>query len=358
MCSLREAAPGFRPGSRVPFLACPRKGTKRRAPGGCAPWLSPGGPLRCSAGGASAQTRPGYGAQTCALDGAARRNPARLRSSPHPTGDPVGSLRIASAVLAARRLNRRYRGRSEASQPRRCASEPNASRWMRRGAQGFGGSGEAAGRKCLSPVPRASFCGRPGPRAPQRTLTAKAVRAQPPGRLSLPTFFGEAKKVGRLPGRNPGAALQIHIRDPRGKAPAPQTRAAGRRRSHRMTDPRRPAPPAAAARRRRTRRSRRPPRLVLRRPFCRLPRRHRGHAAPGVDPGRRRGAHRRADRAVAARAARLRQGGRVDPAGVGPLSRGPDLALRPAAAAAGALFAAARAARHPCRRLPELTACP
>src|SRR5436190_490511 len=29
-CYLNHA--GFRPGSRVPFLACPRKGTKRRAP--------------------------------------------------------------------------------------------------------------------------------------------------------------------------------------------------------------------------------------------------------------------------------------------------------------------------------------
>ncbi len=219
ICSLREAAPGFRPGSRVPFLACPRKGTKRRAPGGCAPWLAPGGPLRCSAGGASAQTRPGYGAQTCTLDGAARRNPAHLRSSPHPTGVPTRLASHRLRVLAARRLNRHTEGEAKRAgggdaQASRSASPVGCGEERR----GSGAAAKPPAANCLSPVPRASFCGRPGPRAPQRTLAAKAVRAQPPGRLSLPTFFGEAKKVGRLPGRNPGAANRTFA-TPVGKAP-------------------------------------------------------------------------------------------------------------------------------------------
>jgi hypothetical protein len=35
------------------------------------------------------------------------------------------------------------------------------------------------------------------------TAANPVLRAPPSGRLSLPTFFGEAKKVGRLSGRHP-----------------------------------------------------------------------------------------------------------------------------------------------------------
>ena len=67
------------------------------------------------------------------------------------------------------------------------------------------GVGARSGKRCgvcLSEAQRSEFS-----RAPLRVPTTRAPRAagrDHRGRLFLVTFFGEAKKVTRLPGRNPG----------------------------------------------------------------------------------------------------------------------------------------------------------
>ena len=61
-------------------------------------------------------------------------------------------------------------------------------------------------RRLSEPAQRASFAASRLARVAQGTHAPAWARSS--GRLSLPTFFGEAKKVGRLPGRHPGAALQ------------------------------------------------------------------------------------------------------------------------------------------------------
>ena len=58
---------------------------------------------------------------------------------------------------------------------------------------------------CLSAAQRSEFS-----RAPLRAPTAREPRAagrHSRGRLFLPTFFGEAKEVGRPPGRTPGLVM-------------------------------------------------------------------------------------------------------------------------------------------------------
>ncbi|VTU36846.1 hypothetical protein RA8CHR_05580 [Variovorax sp. RA8] len=72
--------------------------------------------------------------------------------------------------------------------------------WPRRGAELFADQGRA----CLS---EASLRGPREKRAPQVARTFAAGRGQW-GRLSLVTFFGEAKKVTRPPGRIPGSCLK------------------------------------------------------------------------------------------------------------------------------------------------------
>ena len=68
--------------------------------------------------------------------------------------------------------------------------------WMRRGAQGFADQG--------SPLSERSEFGRDPAKCEHRRLPgAKRRDAASRGRLSLLTFFGEAKKVSRPPGRVP-----------------------------------------------------------------------------------------------------------------------------------------------------------
>jgi hypothetical protein len=60
-------------------------------------------------------------------------------------------------------------------------------------------------RSCLNEALRArsEFCGAPRTRAPQVARSKAKGRSQW-GRVSLPTFFGETKKVGAPPGAHPG----------------------------------------------------------------------------------------------------------------------------------------------------------
>ncbi len=55
---------------------------------------------------------------------------------------------------------------------------------------------------------RSEFCA--APRTEHRSEPLAQPGAPLPGRLSLPTFFGEAKKVGRPSGRNPDSVDQHH----------------------------------------------------------------------------------------------------------------------------------------------------
>src|SRR5215217_5014785 len=73
--------------------------------------------------------------------------------------------------------------------------------------------------RCLS---AASLRGPREKRAPQVARSEAEGRAQW-GRLSLVTFFGETKKVTRLPGRHPGSGLTTTARYPikRPVAPTP-----------------------------------------------------------------------------------------------------------------------------------------
>jgi hypothetical protein len=190
-----SSPPGFRPGSRITFFASPKKVIKERRPDGCAPEYR--GSLRYSQTGGQPDNSPlGTGTQTSPAVAGYRSYPGLLRCSAQPTGaeqQPYGSLRIASM---GRRKAAPPDGRCEASRvvfPVGGGEERSGPRVAAR---------RAVERSCLSTDRReGEFFVRPRVAS---TAADPVPRAPPSGRLSLPTFFGEAKKVGRLPGRNPG----------------------------------------------------------------------------------------------------------------------------------------------------------
>ena len=148
--ALRASCRDVRPAAQFLSLLRQRKEPKKGDPD-AAPLAGARGPLRCSRRGAVAETRP-CGAQTSAPDGAARRNPAPLRSSAPHTGksntNPV-SARCASPRRIQKREDRGWcpeRGDAQRAE-RSCIP-----RRRRRGAQRDGVAARSAvERRCLSP---------------------------------------------------------------------------------------------------------------------------------------------------------------------------------------------------------------
>ena len=192
-CSLHRA--GICPRLGTFFFACPKKKAKKGTPTRVVAVRLPRWSLACQA---SAKTRPlvqglkqfalgpGYRA-TC------QTNPQRAPSD--------GECRPNTTSLVAL-----CKMTEKSSTRTRVAGPVDGARWA--GAwqvAPYSGSGA----NCLSPVPRANFCAclpslsSPGlPRTRGRHLR---------GRLSLPSFFGEAKKEGRPPGRTPGSVHRASV---------------------------------------------------------------------------------------------------------------------------------------------------
>ena len=190
--------PGLAPAGDLLFFASPKKRRKKKGdPTVCDPCASLRGNLRCSRFAGSRRTRF---AQTAASPDP--RNPALLgayRGAWRPNG-PL--LRSATRPPQARSACGGWDwllglglGPSEAKAAR---SHPFC---MRRGAQMEAGSGpQLFERNAVERVLRT-----PAGVEHRRLPVAQRRDADSRGRLSLLTFFGEAKKVSRPPGRDPAS---------------------------------------------------------------------------------------------------------------------------------------------------------
>jgi hypothetical protein len=248
LSSLREAAPGFRPGGRVPFLCLPKeKEPKERAP------RSPVGlgptSLRCSDLGCRAKLTP-----RASLAAFKQLREVSSRSVlTHATPSPAlldGSQgpRDTFASFAGLKHSARFASRSvtvpvtiavraepvEASVPRRpfdklranrvwaMRSEPwrIASRGWRRGAQGLRGARASALRELTSRLlsersarrARSELGAAPQERAPERSPAAG--RTATVGSPFLGYFFWRSKRSNSAAGPRPGAASRSETSPP------------------------------------------------------------------------------------------------------------------------------------------------
>jgi hypothetical protein len=238
--SLVRLEPGVRPGGRVTFFASPKKVTKERRPHCLRPLRFAAGQPAVLAHPACRRTRDVHcvhSAQTAAASQTTKHacpsagvRPAALRSSAQPGGSG-SSLRCArppTAVLRGPGMDPRLGSlrdvragpaRSPMPSPQKYAPwrvESSAPLRVPRSAGAPAARLPKDRRASSSDLPqlserserseRSEFCGRPATRAPQVARSEAEGHAQW-GRLSLLTFFGEAKKVSRPPGRTPGSGL-------------------------------------------------------------------------------------------------------------------------------------------------------
>ena len=216
LCAHRETPPGFRPGGRPTFFASPKKvGKERRPPLRC-PWPAAMGPLRCSV--------PGAGGPN------SLRSRSSLRSDMRAEPEVDRALRaLAPGPCASRQLQggpqqptaeqpvlppvRRFLavGNSAVGCSPSVAAEQRSGLGRARSAlplldQGGRSNGESAANAVRSALPpqAVSSTGHPRPQAGDSAV----------GACSLPTFLHTSKKVGRLPGRNPGGVFRSELSKP------------------------------------------------------------------------------------------------------------------------------------------------
>ena len=206
---------------RTCFLCFAKESRQRMATRPRRPSLARG--VRCGlARRGERRNSPPAGAQTSALDGAARRDPVALRSSPPPTGraTPFGSLRVASVGHQLSVFVEATR-----SEPRRGSCSSSFFPYAAPRSAAVRGCGAQRRRAQMSEPRRGEFL-RP-PRAASTAGNPSRQRGAPhPGRLSLVPFFGEAKKGTALPGAHPGTR-RAAPHAPQGRIPPPDASTRG-----------------------------------------------------------------------------------------------------------------------------------
>jgi hypothetical protein len=197
---------GSRPGSRVTFFASPKKVTKERRPGLCAPRCARGS-LRCSGWGCIAK----LAAPAAPLKHVAMSQ--MLKRAAHATPNPVLLGATHGTRRSAARLRHRARLTHAVSQrrpPGDAAGEPSGIgvQVPVRGAEERRGGGGARSalqqlthRSCLSGAQRSEFCDAPPPRAPQGTPRSGAPN---PGSPFFGYFLWRRKESDPPAGAGPG----------------------------------------------------------------------------------------------------------------------------------------------------------